>query len=852
MTAHDPDDDDDGGDFDLDVVGILRRRYPLILLGVFIGSALACLYYVQQIPIYQSSFKVLVGMRSGDLNASGGAGKLLEGASTIEETILSTHIELIRSPRVINKAISDSRLSVDAYTVSENLSLARGGGTTESQNANLLIASYTDPDAQRAAKVLQAIYDAYQSYITTQSTNIGDEAAELIAKTQVENERILREADREYREFISSLPAMVNISQSGDGALQDLHQVRLAAAENELASVRTTLAKARSRREVIRKFVAGRKPDEISELEVLALLSPDEIGRFNAAGSSLAQMSFEEQAAIDRNRTIAQRTDQLESGRILDQTSQLNLLRATYGDNHPTVAVLKNDLASLKRYLASAKSELPELPEMLDNQAVKPVEMLRSYYAVLNSDIEEHEKRERQLVEISDEEANASKEIQMAFMNGNSLKANLDRAQRRYDEVFQRLQEINLANDYAGFSTDLLVSPQPAGLPVSPVRSKIAAMGVIAGAMLGFGFAALAELADRTFHNPDEVEQVVGASILAHVPRLDAKAIRKRSQAAADSKISPLIVSHHLPRGNDSETFRVLRTSILMMLKRDDKKVLLATSPSPADGKSTTISNLAVSIAQTGKRVLLIDADMRRPVLHDIFGLDRSPGLADCVAGSDPWEACLRSTEQSSLTVCPCGSRTSIPSELLESPGFDALIRRAREQFDVVLIDAPPLLAVADPAIILAKSDGCLLTVRIEKNNRSLVQRATEIIREQGTPIEGVIVNGRDRQSGGYGYASYNYYGKKEYGYQAAYRRYYAADDGQTAPVKTKRGRRRSTETSSAGRVISALPPLERAEPPAGPGAHDAPSDGATPSDSVATMSRSGHAHQTNSPGDSV
>ena len=220
-----------------------------------------------------------------------------------------------------------------------------------------------------------------------------------------------------------------------------------------------------------------------------------------------------------------------------------------------------------------------------------------------------------------------------------------------------------------------------------------------------------------------------------------------------------------------------MRTSVLFMNKRQSKQVFMLTSPSPSDGKSTTIANLAVSMAQTGKRVLLVDADLRRPTVAKTFGIERSPGLTDFLLDELPLAKCICQCEQTNLSILASGSRTSEPSELLESERLADMIDEARREFDVIFIDTPPVLAVADPAIVALNVDSCLLAIRVEKNNRTLVERSAEVLREQSTPIDGVIVNSADSLGGGYGYASYNYYGKKEYGYVSSYRRYYEADD---------------------------------------------------------------------------
>lgn len=792
------DDGDDKLDIDLDLLGILKRRFHLIALGIFVGATLATIFYVQQVPIYESQLSILVGQRSSELTKTG-VGNANEGVNTIQEEILSTHMELFGSSKILSEAAVRNGIGQSAGDIYGQLSISKGGEGL-AKSASVLKASFRDPDPQVAADTLNAIYESYRNYIDNQSRNVGTDAAELIASAQLKNEESLRRADEEYRDFIASVPALVNSSVDGNGRLEDVHQMRLQKIEAELAQVRTGLATLKSRKAMIQEFVRGRDEGDISDTEVMAILTDEEINRLQAF-VNLYTDDMEEMEERQMSRAITQESTRLEYNKMLELSSELSLMRSTFGDEHPSVRTIEDRLDNLKSYLSKARSK-NATPEEDKEIKVPAVEMLSHHFNVLQSDIAGFSQREKELIRLSEQEGKMAKEVQMTFMRGSSLKANLDRARNRYDQVFQRLQEINLTNDYAGFSTDLLISPAPALEPVWPAKTKIAALGILAGGLLGLGLAMLAEVADRTFRDPSEVEQVIGSTILTHIPRMVEHKLAKRTKP--NSLVSPMIPAFHLPRGSESETFRVLRTSVLLQSKSAGKKVIMMTSPSPSDGKSTTIANLAVSIAQTGKKVLLVDGDMRRPTVAKNFGLDPSTGLVDFLTGEERFEDCLHPSEQTDLTICPRGARTSAPAELLESPQFVDFVRHAREEFDIVLIDAPPLLAVTDPAIIAEHADSCLITIRIEKNNRTLVQRAAEILSEQGKPIDGIIVNSRDSRANAYGYSSYNYYGKKEHGYLAKYRDYYASDDADDDSPKKKRTRRSSSRKSGSAETRSA------------------------------------------------
>jgi capsular exopolysaccharide synthesis family protein len=195
--------------------------------------------------------------------------------------------------------------------------------------------------------------------------------------------------------------------------------------------------------------------------------------------------------------------------------------------------------------------------------------------------------------------------------------------------------------------------------------------------------------------------------------------------------------------------------------------VVQITSPNPEDGKSTLTANLAVSIAQSGKRILLIDADLRKPQVHKIFGVGGDVGLVSVITGEvDPAEA-IQPSAIPGLSLLPCGPVPPNPAELLTAPRFKDLLDVLREQFDFVLIDTPPLLAVTDPSVVAPRVDGVLLTVRITKNGRPAAERAKEMLDTLGANVLGVVVNGIDRNNGagsyayGYGYGGYGYGSEK-------------------------------------------------------------------------------------------
>lgn len=236
---------------------------------------------------------------------------------------------------------------------------------------------------------------------------------------------------------------------------------------------------------------------------------------------------------------------------------------------------------------------------------------------------------------------------------------------------------------------------------------------------------------------------------------------RQRQERKGTEGLSARLVTLADPDGMASEAYRTLRTSLLFSLVDDPPKVITITSPGPREGKSTTCANLAVVLAQAGKNVLLMDCDLRRPVIHKIFELRNLRGFVDVLAGrvktEDLWHEPLEN-----LKVITAGSVPPNPAELLGSGRFSKLMQQLREQFDYVLIDAPPVQLVSDPSIIAAQGDGVLLVIDAQNTRKMSVRRSVRGLEGVGAKVLGTIMNNVRASEGTYYGYTYSYTSNRE------------------------------------------------------------------------------------------
>lgn len=308
--------------------------------------------------------------------------------------------------------------------------------------------------------------------------------------------------------------------------------------------------------------------------------------------------------------------------------------------------------------------------------------------------------------------------------------------------------------------------------PIRPRKKQNAALGLLVGVMLGGGLAFFLEYLDTSVRTIEDVEKYLSWPVLGIIPRFD-----QTSQAKTSHSDSQPVMSK-LPKSVSAESYRTLRTNIQLTNLDHPPKSLIITSAAPLEGKSTTALNLAVALAQKESKVLLIDADLRKSVIHKLLRLDNSTGLADAILNHSRLEAAVkRPNNIDNLWVLTSGSIPSNPSELLGSSGMKALMEQVTKEYDYVILDTPPLISVSDGAILASQADGVLLVISPGKVKREIVLRTKELLERIGTPVLGCVFNGVEPSHSNY-YYYYNYY------------RYYASPEGEEEVGKRKKKKR--------------------------------------------------------------
>jgi capsular exopolysaccharide synthesis family protein len=328
-----------------------------------------------------------------------------------------------------------------------------------------------------------------------------------------------------------------------------------------------------------------------------------------------------------------------------------------------------------------------------------------------------------------------------------------------YIMITSKLEETKITQ--AGKSGNVSIldkAIEPLG-PISPNKRLNMMLGALIGLGLGLGIVFVREYFDNSIKNVEEVEKL-GFNLLGTIPKIDVESVEKKRQKKWESdgeEIESRLVTHLDPKSPISEAYRTLRTNLAFTRLDNSMKTILVTSAGPKEGKSTTVANLAITLAQLGSKVVLIDSDLRRPVIHSIFGMDKESGLTNFLMDSTPYEQVLRKSLLNNLSIVTSGILPPNPSELLGSKAMAEFIEKLKKEYDVILFDSPPIIAVTDAAVLCGRVDGVFLVISAGSTNKDAILRAKSLLENVDARVLGALLNNLEITSA-YGSSYYYYY----------------------------------------------------------------------------------------------
>jgi capsular exopolysaccharide synthesis family protein len=416
----------------------------------------------------------------------------------------------------------------------------------------------------------------------------------------------------------------------------------------------------------------------------------------------------------------------LREAELKNEYAQAN---TTYGPNYPKVLELTNRINAMD---ASIQAELKRLEERAHTEYLASV------------------RREQKLREAFNSQKVEANRLSESAIQYGLLKREVDSNRQLYESLQQRMKEAGVAAGLRSSNIRLIDAAEPPSSPVSPNLPKSGSIGLFLGLLASAATIGVREGMNRVLRDVDEVESFTAMPALAVIPLREP---HRKIAATMEDGFDAVCLSQ--PRSAIAEAYRALGTSI--MLASPQLKTLLVTSSLPGEGKTVTAINSALALAQQGKRVLLVDADLRKPALHREFNLPNEIGLSRLLLGTSSEATSIIQHEQvPSLFVLSAGAAQPMAAELLGSSTMRELMTCWRAQYDYIVVDTPPILAVTDAVRLSRLADSALLIMRLGETQRDALARTCDILNQERIPVLGIVVNGVNPRSPGSYY--YGYY----------------------------------------------------------------------------------------------
>ena len=686
------------------LLSVIWRQRWILLTCMLAAMILATIYLFRANPIYVSVSRLYVEQTGPKIMS-----ELEDGVMTRSKNYLFTQAELLRATPILSAALE--RCQSQQMSTFHNIDnpigyLKETLETSVGKKDDILQVVMKSPYPLEAAQIVNAVVDAYVTFHTSRKRSTSLEILKILQKEQTTRSKELAE----------QLQAMVAFKQEHESVVFQSGSENVLF--NNLDRISLTLSDAK-----------------LTALDLRVLYETSKAMVADANGLQRFVQNQRNQQAVNNNG---------EWERLILHLDELRQLRMNISkqlrQNHPALLTLDQEIAGLNETLKQydqhfAECQLAVMEQQLRTAQTR-VEELMQDYSQCRRDVVEFNRQLDQYV---------------------LLQSNYEQTKHSCDLLDERIKELNITEDAGALNITILEVAHPADIPSFPVRSKVLAMALIFGLITGGTGAFARDLMNHRINDVDEVSRLISAPVLGIVPSMSHRlSLRERSQSGL-----------HAPNSEAAEAFRTLRTAIVFSVPQEEARVIHVTSAFASGGKSTLVSNLGIAIAQAGQRVLILDGDLRKPVQHDIFQVQREVGLTTVLAGLGPLREAIVSCGIQNLDLLPSGPGVPNPAELLSSNRLKQVLNKLRTRYDRILVDSPPVVPVADGSILAAVSNTTILVVRLGTARQKALLHAEEIVTRVGGHIMGCVINDASAKGmpyGGYGYGYGNNHKKNKSG----------------------------------------------------------------------------------------
>ena len=701
--------------------GLFKRYFWIVLLTCALATAAAYMWTTRQPKVYQTRSKIIFHQKQEDI-----FGKQIESVDLVNtgarwqfEQFWRTQKEILESKQFAQRVVEASGLlantevipAVDAQgkPIGEDVRMKSAVGlvqrtinTSLQEDTRVAIVAARSHDPKLAQTLANAFSQSYIQYIQDLQSGGLDQMITWFDKYVAGKRKELNTAQQSLHEFKRD-NGILSVSYENQQSLTSTNMETLNA---QLAEIKRRLAAEES---LIDQIRAMQKKKE--DLRALAKIVPE------VYASDLS-------AAIGRESALGEKLAQFRGRGYLQE--------------HPEVRATSGELEVVREHI---ESEIERIVQGARNRA----EVL----------IRERSRLQTELKKLRDE----AFQLDALGVQYNQLRDNASNLKDLFGAVLKRSEELDINSMYEARNVEVLEEAEAPSSPVSPNMALNLAIGLALGLGLGGLCLVLIDVLDNTVKQKSDVSRYTDRPMIGSLPSVNASLIK---EIASDTQGNPLdLITHLAPKSSFAEAVKSLRTNLLFMAPDNPPQLVLVTSPGPSEGKTTLCTNMAIAMAQSGMKTVIIDSDMRRPRLHKAFGMVNGLGLSSAITKAATLEEVVNPSDVPNLDVITCGPIPPNPSELLHTKAFKEFILELRGTYDRIIFDSPPMGIVSDALILSHSVDATLLLLKLGKTRREVLKRSMEQLVTVGSPFMGYIINSID-SGGGYGY-TYYYAG---YGYE--------------------------------------------------------------------------------------
>jgi capsular exopolysaccharide synthesis family protein len=714
---------------------LVKRKWVVLICLVTIFSVVA-IASLKMTPIYEAGGTIEVNKPDATLNFQNSATFSLD---YFDPTELETELKILQSDllalQVIRELNLDRRPDLAGQAPSSSLDLSPDPLVTDPTRASSMLGSFKGGLRVALSPNTRIIEVHYRSADPQTAANV----VNTLMETYVENnfkarfESTMQASDWLQKQLVD-LQMKVETSQEKLVRYQKEHEILgtdekqniIMAKLDELNKELTVAESERMDKEALYRLVESGDPDAVAS----SAGGIEDSGPSSQSASQLLEMLRSKQADIKI------------------QSADLN---TQFGPSYPKLAQLNN--------------QLKEIDSQIQTEMKKIASKVRGQYTTALQ-------RENMLHDALEKQKQEANKLNESAIEYSLLKRDVDTNRQLYEGILEKLKQAGVSAGLKSNNFRIVDSARPPTGPIEPNVPRNLMFAVMLGLASGVGLAFLLEGLDNTVRTTEQAQMISGLASLGMIP-LGSKSARQGANPKrliiASSKEAVELVTQVRPQSQMAESYRALRTSLLLSNLGAPPKVIMVTSALPQEGKTTTSINSAVVLAQKGVRVLLIDADLRRPSIHKTLGMGPHSGLSNVLTGSTTLEqAITRTSLLPNLFVMPAGTPPPNPAELLASSNMRDMLDHLREEYDHIVIDTPPSLSVTDAVVLSPRADAVVLVIRSGQTTKQALRRSRDILTQVNAKVVGVLLNAVDLSS-----PDYYYY----YEYQGKYAAYYRDED---------------------------------------------------------------------------